>query len=128
MFIVGLLSWWYSAGWRQRAVIIRDRLASTIDYFSIDLLLKTLFAPYRQISAGKVGGSIDARWRAFVDRLISRFIGAFMRTILIVVGCVMILLHGAIGLFVLVLWAVVPVLPFIGIAITMIGWTPTWNW
>lgn len=127
MFIVGLLSWWYGAGWRQRALIIRERLASIVDYFSIDLLLKTLFAPYRQISAGRVDGPLDVKWRAFVDQLISRCIGAIMRTILILVGGFAIIFSGSVGLIILVLWGVVPLLPFIGILMTMIGWTPVWN-
>lgn len=127
MFIVGLLSWWYGEGWRQRIFIIRDRLASIVDYFSIDLLLKTLFAPYRQISAGSVNGPIGVRWRAFVDQLISRCIGAIMRTILILVGGLTILLFSIVGLLVLILWGIVPLLPFMGIAMTTIGWTPLWN-
>lgn len=127
MFIVGLLSWWYGAGWRQRTIIVRDRLASTIDYFSIDLLLKTLFAPYRQISAGRVDGPIGVKWRAFVDQLISRLIGAIMRTIVILVGFIVIVFFSVIGFMVLLLWGIVPLLPLLGIGMTMIGWTPTWN-
>ncbi|HEY0965683.1 MAG TPA: hypothetical protein VGE13_04360 [Candidatus Saccharimonadales bacterium] len=127
MFIVGLLSWWYGAGWRQRAAIIKERLASTIDYFSIDLLLKTLFAPYRQISAGSVRGPLGVKWRAFVDRTISRCIGAIIRTAVILMGCVAILFYSVIGLLVLMLWAVVPLTPIIGIAMAMIGWVPSWT-
>ena len=52
MFIVGLLGWWYGAGWRERARMIIERLAKAYDFFSLDLLIKTLFAPFRQISAG----------------------------------------------------------------------------
>ncbi|MET0979649.1 MAG: hypothetical protein ABWX90_00140, partial [Candidatus Saccharimonadales bacterium] len=58
MFVIGTLSWWYGAGWRQRLAMLRERLANTIDYFSIDLLARTLFSPFRQISAGKVNGPI----------------------------------------------------------------------
>ena len=86
MIIVWALSWWYGAGWKACLRGLRERLVSSYDYFSIGLLAKTLFAPFRQISAGKVRGPIGLQWRAFVDRLISRFIGAFVRLILIVVG------------------------------------------
>ena len=126
MFIVGLLSWWYGTGWRQRSQIVRGRLASTIDYFSIDLLLKTFFSPFRQISAGKVSGSLGVQWRAFVDRLISRCIGAIVRFILIIIGSVVILFWGAIGLVSLALWAVIPLLPIVGLGAMFIGWTPAW--
>ena len=127
MFIVGLLTWWYGMGWRQRVGIVKERLASTLDYFSIDLLLKTLFSPFRQISAGKVNGPLAVRWRAFVDRLVSRCIGAIVRLIIIMVGIVIILFFSLIGLLSLALWAVVPVLPIIGVAMMLIGWVPSWT-
>ena len=124
MFIVGLLSWWYGAGWRQRAMLIRERVARTVDYFSIDLLLKTLFAPFRQISAGKINGPIAVKWRAFVDRTISRVIGSIIRIFIILIGCVTIILYGVMGLATLVLWAIIPALPLIGFLLFISGWTP----
>ena len=126
MFIVEILSWWYGAGWRQRVGIVRERLASTLDYFSIGLLLQTLFAPFRQISAGQVDGPIGVKWRAFVDRLISRCIGSIVRLILIVVGVVTIVFFGLIGLVSIVIWGVIPLLPIFGIAMMLIGWVPSW--
>lgn len=127
MFIVGLLTWWYGTGWRQRAVIVKERLAATMDYFSIDLLLKTLFAPFRQISAGQVRGPLAVQWRAFVDRLVSRCIGAVVRLILIFVGIVAIMFFAIAGLLNLILWAVVPILPVVGAIMMLIGWVPSWT-
>jgi len=101
-------------------------MARTIDYFSIDILVRTLFAPFRQISAGKVNGPLEVRWRYFVDRLISRAIGAFMRTILIVVGCVWVVLQAVFGVVALVLWAFIPFLPIIGFIAAIAGWAPSW--
>lgn len=127
MFIVGLLSWWYGAGWRQRFEIVKQRLASTIDYFSIDLLLKTFFSPFRQISAGRVAGPIGVKWRAFVDRLISRCIGAIVRLIIIIVGMIVIFFFGVLGIMSLIFWAVIPFLPIVGLGAMFIGWTPSWT-
>lgn len=127
MFIVGLLSWWYGAGWVAEAKRVRERIASVTDYFSIDLLIKTLFSPFRQISAGRVNGPLAVKWRAFVDRLISRCIGALMRTILIVVGAVTIMVVVIVGGITLVAWLVVPALPLIGGVMMVIGWVPSWR-
>jgi hypothetical protein len=124
MFIVGMLSWWYGAGWLERIRIIRERLARTIDYFSIHILLKTLFSPFRQISAGKVHGPLGAQWRAFVDRTISRVIGAFIRISIILIGFAAIIMYCLIGLVTLLLWAVVPLFPFIGAVLFLSGWVP----
>lgn len=127
MFIVGLLSWWYGAGWVAEARRVRERIASIADYFSIDLLARTLFSPFRQISAGRVDGPLAIKWRAFVDRLISRIIGALMRTILIVIGIVSITVAAVIGCISLVIWLAVPVLPFVGCVMMFIGWVPSWR-
>lgn len=124
MLLISLVQWWYGEGWRQRAKMISDRLDSTVDYFSIELLLKTLFSPFRQISAGKVDGPLGVKLRAFADRIISRVIGAMIRIVILIIGVITIFLHAVIGIIVLIGWAFVPVLPVIGAVMMIIGWTP----
>lgn len=126
MFIVGILQWWYGQGWRLRLVLLRERLASTMDYFSIGLLAKTMFAPFRQISAGKVRGPLGVQMRAFFDRLISRAIGAMVRFTVMIIGLVAIMLHAVIGSVFVLLWAFVPLLPIAGLMLFLMGWMP-WN-
>jgi hypothetical protein len=124
MFIVGILGWWYGAGWKQRARMLGERLAATADYFSIDLLLKTLFSPYRQISAGKVQGSLNVQMRAMFDRLLSRIIGAMIRLVMIIAGTVGLLLYVVFGAIWLLLWGVIPLLPIVGVVLFLSGWVP----
>jgi len=124
MFIMGLISWWYGPGWRGRAVRLREKLASSADYFSVDLLLRTFFSPFRQISAGRVNGPLNMQMRAFFDRLISRAIGAMVRSVMIIVGLLAMTLHTVIGAVLLVAWGIVPLLPVIGIILAITGWIP----
>lgn len=126
MFLVGILTWWYNGGWRQRAKLVLERIARTNDYFSIGLLLATLFSPFRQISAGGVDGAIGVQARAFFDQLISRIIGACMRLTMILIGTLLIALQAVFGGIVLITWFVVPLLPIAGLIITVIGWVPSW--
>jgi hypothetical protein len=121
MLFVSLLRWWYSDGWIRRARIISNQLDGVVDYFSIDLLLRTLFSPFRQISAGKVDGPLEVQMRALVDKLVSRVIGAIIRLILLVIGLVAIAGQAIIGFLILIIWAFVPLLPVIGIVLTVIG-------
>lgn len=127
MFIVGLFSWWYGNGWLAEARRVRERVASAADYFSINLLAKTLFSPFRQISAGRVDGPLGVKWRAFVDRLISRCIGALVRTFMIVIGIIWIVTVAIIGGIALGLWLLVPAFPVIGIIMMIVGWVPSWR-
>ena len=127
MLVVGFFSWWYGVGYKERFLLVRERLASALDYFSIGLLLKTLFAPYKQISAGKVRGPLPVILRAWVDRSISRIIGAIVRIIVLVMGIIVITAVIAIGIITLLLWAIVPLAPLAGLLLYMWGWVPVWS-
>lgn len=124
MFIGGLLKWWYGPGWRERSVMVGSRIARVYDFFSIDLLVRTWFAPFRQISAGKVQGNISIQFRAFLDKLFSRVIGGIVRTCTIVVGSLVLAVTCIVAAIELLLWFAVPVFPIIGAIMYAIGWVP----
>jgi hypothetical protein len=124
MFIVSVLGWWYGRGWSMRLTRLREKLMSTLDYFSIDLLVRTLFSPFRQISAGGVRGPLAVQMRAFFDRLISRMIGAMIRFTMIIIGSIAIVLYAVYGVLMLVIWGVVPLIPIVGIVLFVSGWVP----
>lgn len=108
----------------MRVSRLREKLTGTLDYFSIDLLLRTFFSPFRQISAGQVRGPLGVQMRALLDRIISRIIGAMIRLVMIIVGVFAIILYTLIGGLMVVLWGVIPVLPVLGIVLFMSGWVP----
>ena len=124
MFIVGLFSWWYGAGWVRCISAVRGGLASIYDYFSLDLLLRTLFSPFRQISAGGVRGPIGVQLRAMLDNLISRVIGAVVRTLVIIIGIITLLVSCLLGLLRIVAWPFIPLLPIVCIVFASLGWVP----
>lgn len=124
MFIVGLFSWWYGAGWKRCALVVRDNLFSIYDYFSLDLLLRTLFSPFRQISAGKVRGPIGVQMRAMLDKLISRIIGMFVRTTVIIIGSLTLCVASLVGVLRIIMWPLIPALPVAGAVLAMMGWVP----
>ena len=121
MLFMGLIRWWYSDGWLRRARIVSAKLDSSLDYFSMGLLVKTLFSPFRQISAGRTDGPIGVQLRAFADKLISRLIGAIVRICILLVGAIVIVFQVLIGFLILVFWAAIPILPLIGLVMAIIG-------
>jgi hypothetical protein len=127
MFLVGILSWWYGNGWAARIQTAKDRLASSADFFSVGLLITTVFAPFRQISAGKVSGSIGDQMRAFLDRTISRFVGAFVRIFMILFGLITMFFQILFGILVIIIWPVIPAFVVIGLIMMVIGWVPVWT-
>lgn len=111
MLIVELINWWYGRGFRSFALKLIDKLRNTADFFSIGSLLRTWFLPFRQISAGAVEGSLDARLQAFFDRLVSRLVGATLRTFLIIVGTAALILQSTASLIAVIIYPFMPVMP-----------------
>ncbi len=122
MMVVAFFSWWYGAGWAGRTSRIGTRMQLALEMFSVSLLMRTLFDPFRQISAGQMsGGSFDARMHAFGDRLFSRVFGAVIRSLFILIGATYALLAGLFGLLELVAWPLLPLLPIVGLVLMLIG-------
>ena len=124
MLIVGFLQWWYLRGWTDFIHKMLSGLHSIADNFSITLLLKTLVAPYKQISAyGSGSESFQARISDFFDKLLSRMIGMTLRIVIIVVGIVVILLDILISGIAILLWPLLPIMPLICVVMAIIGVT-----
>ena len=126
MFLVGIISWWYSDGWKGQLRRIRDRLASTVGYFSIGQLFSTLFSPFRQISADRIDGSIAMKMRAFFDKTLSRVIGAVVRLFTILAGIIVLLIQIIFEVVVVLIWLLLPFFPIAGFVMFAIGWAPKW--
>ena len=125
MVIFEMLSWWYARGWNIFIKKLRTTLSNTVDFFSMNSLIRTLFKPYRQISAetAVANSSLDLRFHMFLDRLISRFIGFFSRLILLITGSVIILVGGICSLTLILLWPIIPLIPIAGVILTITGVT-----
>ena len=127
MFLVGILGWWYGGGWTSRLQMIVNRLKATADFFSIGLMFKTLFAPFRQISAGRISGSVADQMRAFADRTVSRVVGAIARMCMIIAGVIVLSIQSLFGLIIMLFWPLIPLFPIVGLIAMVIGWVPTWQ-
>ena len=126
MAIIEMLSWWYTAGWSVFVHKLSDLFASLTDFFSISSLIRTLFQPYRQISAGSASkdASLDSKFQAFIDRSISRFVGFFSRFLILITGVIIIIASGILGLITIIIWPLVPCIPIVGIILTITGFMP----
>lgn len=117
MYIAAFLTWWYTEGWSDAANRIRARIRSLYLELSVDMLLRTLFAPWRRITTPP-GTSLGDHVRAWLDNLVSRCVGAAVRLITLGIalgGMTALAIGGGIWL---VLW---PILPALGPALIIIG-------
>ena len=120
---MGIVQWWYGSGWLRHIRRSYVGIVRTADAFSIGLLLKTLFNPFRQISAGTVQGPLPVQLRAFTDRLFSRCIGAVFRILAIGVGMIVIAARSLWTIASIVMWTLLPMTPIAGVALWLLGVT-----
>lgn len=125
MAIAEMFLWWYAHGWLIFIKHLRSALANITDFFSMSSLIRTLFKPYRQISANSAtnSASLDLKFHMFLDRLVSRAVGFVSRLILLIAGAVIILIGGIFSIILIVLWPFIPILPILGIILTITGFT-----
>lgn len=125
MLFVSLIRWWYGPGWLDQLRLVRERFDRTADLFSIELSFRSLFKPFRQIDADRVGkGSLEVMFRAWFDQLFSRFVGSVARTFLIVIGSIAIAVECLGGVIRLLFWPLVPFLPVLVLPLVIFGWVP----
>ena len=123
MFIVKSYSWWYVQGWSVFIGKVKNLFSTITDFFSMNSLIRTLFKPFRQISAdsARAGSSVDLKFHLFLDRLVSRIIGFISRLFLLLTGCVVLIISGIFSLVLIILWPFIPLAPLIGIILCITG-------
>ncbi len=122
LFIVfgDYIHWHYSRAFSDIFHIWRNVTYFVFNFFSIPLLLRTLFSPWKRIEATRetqgldIGDFISTK----IVNTIMRLIGALMRGSLIVVGLFFVGLSVVFGLLFFVLWTL---LPFVVVVFTGAG-------
>lgn len=116
MLVLTFFNWWYGRGWRGEIAAAKRRLDSVGTLFSVAILLRTLFSPWRRIISYP-GAGFDAHLRAMLDNLVSRVIGFVVRISVLMSAAVIFVLLAVVGLVQILLWPLLPLL-----SITLIVW------
>jgi len=107
--IILAITWLYFDVPRNILKAWKNFLLYNLEYFSIPLLLKTLFSHWRRYGyAYPRGFDIKGYLEVFTSNLISRILGAIMRTILIIIGIIAEILIVVGGLIIFLCWLVLP--------------------
>jgi len=117
MLVVAFLQWWYGPGWRDCGNRVTAKMRETYLGFSVPILLKTMFAPWKRIISAP-GGGLQDKLRAMIDNLVSRLVGFMVRLLALIAACILMLLYSVGGALFLLLW---PALPLIGPALIVGG-------
>ncbi len=102
--------WHYTSGFRAGLIVARDLNRFVLNFFSLPLLFKTLFSPWRRLGESYARGLNPEQWLAtFTVNLLMRLIGAFIRLTLILIGLVTLLIVAIISVVALLIWLLLPV-------------------
>ena len=126
MVIISLLSWWYSEGWLEQISLTKRSFIKLADKFNIGMLLRTLFAPFRQISVGEQAGKTASLASVIADKLISRLVGSVMRLVMVFVGTLALIIYAIISVLRLAGWPLLPLAPVLGL-ILMVSVGAPWK-
>jgi hypothetical protein len=97
-------------------MVWQNYLLFGLDYFSIPLLLKTLFSPWRRMSwQFPKRFDIGEYASVIVSDIFSRILGAFMRIILIILGMVFEFLFFIAGAAAIICWLLLPFLTILAL-------------
>ncbi len=113
--IVQWVSWQFFDVPKEILKAWKNFLKFNLNYFSVPLLLKTLFSPWRRIKAyhGK-GFDIGRYLGAFFSNLIFRILGAIVRSFVIVIGLLVEVFIIFAGITIFFGWLILPVLLITG--------------
>jgi len=94
----------------------RNFLLFNLNYFSIPLLLKTFFSPWRRYKwAYPRGFELGGYLEVFISNLISRILGAILRFFLIILGILAEIFIMFAGMVIFLGWLVLPILLIFGL-------------
>jgi hypothetical protein len=109
--LLKFIFWYYLERPKRILVLWGNFLRFGWNYFSIGLLLKTLFNHWHRYQWFYARGFDPKQWsQTLAFNLISRVLGMIARTVLIIIGLVFLAVIILSGLFIFLLWLILPFL------------------
>jgi hypothetical protein len=106
--IFQMLRWWYGTGWLEATHRITSLPLGVERHFSVSVLARTLFSPWRRIvSMG--GRGLDAKVRDGLDNFVSRCVGFVVRFFVLLTAMLGMLGAFLLGLAATVAWPLLPI-------------------
>ena len=110
MLLFAFFRWWYSDGWLLQVLAIKNRLMAISRLFSVDQLIRTLFAPWRRIISAP-GRGMQAHFQAAVDNAVGRLVGFFVRSIVLLAAGISAVFTTICSCALVIVWPIMPFLP-----------------
>ena len=111
IIILQFLGWYYSGAIKGLITIWKNFIIFVREYYSIPLLLRTLFHPWRRdITKYGRGFSFKNFFETLIFNLISRGLGFIIRLFTVIIGVICLIGVIILGILALVIWLILPVI------------------
>lgn len=115
-FLGDIFGWWYTRGIRDFFIYLKAILIKITDIFSVKILLRTFLSPWkRDITPMQEGQPLGELLKVMVFNLISRLIGAFIKTVILFIYLIALVIFFAVAIFLVFLWIFLPLITILGI-------------
>lgn len=120
--IIQYIEWHFRDQPKAILRIWKNYLLFNLDYWSVFLMLKTFFSPWRKYKyAYAKGFDIKKHFEVFTFNIFSRIMGAIMRTFLIIIGILSEIFIFFAGIIALLIWLFLPILILSGVLYSIIA-------
>jgi len=109
MLALEFFTWWYGQGWLRRWQGLGSQIKKTTQTFSLPILLRTLFEPWRRIISYP-GAGLSNHFRALIDNLFSRVVGLCVRILVMITAVLILLFIVTIGVALALIWPFIPLI------------------
>ena len=105
------LGWHYGRGTAETFVVFKNFLLFVPKFFSIGILLKTLFSPFQRLKENYSGGLNPGKFMEVITiNILMRIVGFVVRSIVILFGVVAFVLTLVLLIFLFIIWILLPFL------------------
>lgn len=109
MLAIALMQWWYFKGWLEAGKRGLGMARSVLQSFSVPILARTLFAPWKQIVAlSQPNETVQMKLRKVLDNLVSRVVGFMVRSLTLIAAMILALAALITGLAIIIIWPLLP--------------------
>ena len=114
LIITGYLRWHYGRAFADILVVWTNFFWFVLHFFSIPLLARTLFSPWKRLHEEyQLGFHPGVFFSSLIVNFIMRIVGAAARFIIIVMGMLILTMVTVVGVVFLLFWTVAPAGVFI---------------
>ncbi len=105
------ITWHYNTGFFRIFHLWKNFSWFIVNLFSIPQLVRHLFAPFKRITEERTSKfDLEDMMGTFLVNILFRFVGFFIRSIVIILGTISLLLNTLISISVWIFWIFIPLI------------------